>query len=197
MFLPETTPTQAGVVTPGTQPVTDSDYALADKVVRALLAKPAGKTIDQLSSYILDYIQVNNLLLPISQIVGFSQFTAQIATPITTNETTGSTSYVDLTTTGPTLSGLSDGAYVFLFGAEAKNSTGGDGAVMSLSYNGSGALDSDSALVTDTNFATIVGFATATLTSGANTVTAKYRADVGGTANFQRRKLLALRYANI
>lgn len=142
------------------------------------------------------WLEQSGLNIPVAQILGFTQFTAKVATQITTNETTTSLTYTDLATVGPSLTALPNGSYLVLFSSEARNTTPNDGAVMSLSFNGGAAGDGDAAYTFANLVQTTIGFTVVTLSSGANTIEAKYRADVGGTAEFQRRKLVAFKYAN-
>jgi hypothetical protein len=53
----------------------------------------------------LDRVNLNPPLLPVTQILGFSQFTAQAA-EVLASQTTTSTTYADLATVGPQLTGL-------------------------------------------------------------------------------------------
>jgi microcystin-dependent protein len=52
--------------------VSDADVALMERVLSAALQRPNNESLLRFLSSTLDYIQVNNLLIPISQIVGFS-----------------------------------------------------------------------------------------------------------------------------
>jgi hypothetical protein len=66
---------------------------------------------------------------------------------------------------------------------------------MALWVNAATPSDDDAAAMNGGSGTTVTGFVTATLSSGNNTVTAKYRVG-GGTGTFQRRKIVAFRYAN-
>jgi hypothetical protein len=139
-------------------------------------------------------------VLPISQIFGFTQFTAQSAA-VATSEATGSTTYADLATVGPTISGLADGHYVLLATSLISNSTGSVGSFASPSLNGSTPLDSDAAIVVTSAAGvpqvTAIGASIQTLSSGNNnTIKMQYRVGAG-SGTFTYRKLIALKYGNL
>ena len=137
------------------------------------------------------------IAIPITQILGFQQFTAQFA-KVDTAESTTSTTYVDLATVGPSITGLSNGKYVFLFSILAYNTSGTDQAVAGLSLNGASPIAGDELIAGGgaTNQATHTAFAQATLMSGNNAVRLRYKSTLGGAANFQYRRLIALRFSN-
>lgn len=146
-------------------------------------------------------------VFPISQVFGFTQFTATPATSILTAETTVSTTYTDLATVGPTLTGLADGNYAIFFGAFLHNDTAGGGAVMSVKVNSTEASDNDftsvfpagsSAYPTGGTCVSRVIFK-ALSNNGSNTLTCRYReaAPATGTAKFSNRWLAALKYSNL
>src|SRR3990172_3710227 len=53
--------------------------------------------------------------IPVSQLQGWSQNAPKSATTIDANQSTTSTTYTNLTTIGPELTGLSDGQYLVFF----------------------------------------------------------------------------------
>ena len=147
------------------------------------------------------WLEGSGFQLPISQVVGFSQFTAQYAT-VGTEEAITSSSFSNLATVGPELTNLPPGKYLFLFGAalEGRPTDNATIAWMSLSFNGSTAQESDGirqqgALAIPASRATIT-----TLRSASNTVTAKYKWTSSGTPasnpTASYRWLVSLKYAN-
>ena len=144
------------------------------------------------------WFEQNPPSIPVTQIIGFNQFTVQSATSVITNDSTTSQTYVNLTNTGPTLTNLPDGQYVFVFGCIASNSTSGDGAVVSLSINGSTPDDNDGSQTQATVLTSVMRAVPKTLSGGGNnTVTMQYRVGVAGhTGHFAYRWLFGLRYAN-
>jgi hypothetical protein len=141
----------------------------------------------EFKSWIPEWVTQVGIDVPISQITGFSGFTAQAATRISVSEGTGSATYVDLATVGPTLTGL--------FGAAAVTTSGV--CFMAIAENGAAASDSQSA-----QFATTTGgvsgaaaYLTTLSNGGNNSLEAKYRT-TAGTGTFNHRWLIALKYAN-
>lgn len=127
------------------------------------------------------------------QIAGFNLFIAQIAR-VNTDQTTATTnSYVDLTTAGPTLSGLPSGQYIAIYGANVYAASGLS-AYVAPSFNGGTPSDNDAAQirpnVSPGNSGTS---ATSTsFTSGNNTIKLQYKQSATG-AHFLNRWLVALR----
>lgn len=167
---------------PGEKPILDNIFQVSDKF---------------LGQFRL-WLEQNPPSIGISNILGFSQFTAQGATPINTSETTSSTTYTDLTTTGPQITGLPDGKYVVFFGATAKNSTAGRSANMGYQVNSDSVSTTEICLVNVTDFVSIVRASLATLSAGGNnTLAAKYSVANGAdTGTFHYRWMIAIRYAN-
>lgn len=117
-----------------------------------------------------------------------------------TNETRTSTSFGDLTTVGPAITIVTGSNALILFGATLGNSTVNDGAVMSFQVSGATTI-SVATITGQVNLAHLSNPASAGhegsaamvvsgLTAGSNTFTAKYRADIGGTAFFLRRWII-------
>jgi hypothetical protein len=162
--------------------------------IRAYLQDPLGFP-SEYKGWLPEWITQVGIDVPISQITGFSGFTAQAATRISVSEGTGSATYVDLATVGPTLTGLPDGQYAVFVGAAAVTTSGV--CFMAIAENGAAASDSQSA-----QFATTTGgvsgaaaYLTTLNNGGNNTLEAKYRT-TAGTGTFNHRWLIALKYAN-
>lgn len=198
MFLSEPKGSSQSSISPANPQASDQDVALMQRVLGAASSRP-DLIPEKFMAYVVDFIQTSNLMIPIGQIFGFSQFMFQAAPTVGTNESTAAVypSFVDLATVGPTLSGIPNGNYVFLFGCQAKN-TVGDGALMGVSVNGSTPNNTTSAATNMTGYTQIMRASSAALSAGNNTVTAKYSAGSGGgTSNFSLRFLYALKYANL
>lgn len=195
MFLPEGSAPASGVaaVTPSAPEATGGDVALMQRVFEAAVANP-NLIPGGFMAYLVDFIQTNNLLIPIGQIIGFDRFTAQNAPFINPIETTTSTTPTDLATVGPTLVGLPSGKYVVLFGAQA---FGGGGAVMSLSVNGATPGSNTNAVTHATDYTSLMLAIVETLPQSSNSLTAKYNSSSGASVSFAQRWLLALRYSNL
>lgn len=137
--------------------------------------------------------------IPVAQLQGFSQFNATHSF-IFTLETRTSSTFGDLATVGPRITGLSDGKYVFYFGCAAWVATAGTGkeALMDIQIN-SAAVDGNDACVSEVAQPVSIAIAvTKTIkTGGNNSVTAKYASlDNVTQASFARRWLVAQRIGN-
>ena len=97
-----------------TKPLEDADVALIARVFQDPRRIPA-----VFWSYLQSWLEANPPLLPISQIVGFSQFTTVVANARRLAETTTSQRLTNLATVGPQLTGLSDGIYDVIVGLSA------------------------------------------------------------------------------
>lgn len=167
----------------------------ADAKIRDIYKDITFEALEQLRQW----LTVNPIPVPISQVQGFSRFTAQPAS-IATGETTTSTTYADLATVGPTLSGLPAGTYLVLVGALLYNNTAGVASSASVSLNGGAASDADAAILVTSGSnvpaVTAVGFSVKTLTLANNTLRVKYRVNGASTGTFYYRNLVALRIGN-
>lgn len=140
-------------------------------------------------------------VLPIGQIFQFNSFLPYVAPLINavTFETTTSSTYGNLATTGPTLSHLPDGNYVVLFGAIlAKNAAAANDSFMGYSVNSAAVSGSKVCGTGTTQDVSIVGFGNESLSNkGDNTIVAKYRsADNVNIASFLGRWMVAFKYQN-
>lgn len=147
-------------------------------------------------NYTVQYAAVNPLSIPISQVTGFMQFTANIS-QVGSEEGTTSQTFTDLATVGPELEALADGQYAILFGASMQAPTSQD-FLMGLSINGD-AVDADHVCETEvmSNLSLAHGLLT-TLDSGSNSIVTKYRITGGSSPGDARyRWLLALKYADL
>jgi len=162
--------------------------------LRAYLQDPLGFP-EEFKGWLPEWIGQVGIDLPISQVIGFSQFAPQRAIISTSNNTT-STTYVDLATVGPTLSNLPNGKYLVIVTAYMMSSVTTAPALMSPSFNGSAPATADAAICVSTTEATHIGVSIATLAAANNEIKAKYRVDAGATGFFQFRQLVALRMSN-
>lgn len=147
-----------------------------------------------------DYVSQNSLL-PISQVQGFTQFVAQSDKILDgTNATTTSTTYTDLSTVGPQLTGLAAGQYLFFYGFTGGGTTGGLITYASLSFNGGSPSASDFAEVfsgpgPSVGSYSVMGLTPKTLTGSNNTVKMQYKTS-GGTSSYANCWLTSLRVGN-
>jgi hypothetical protein len=122
------------------------------------------------------------------------------APTIGTEESTSSGSFVNLATTGPVLSGLSNGRWFFMWGFNLEAVTGTPIGVMGLDVNGGGADANHVARafgqVEGDFIPACYGRLLSILGNDSNTVTAKYAA-LAGTPYFRHRWLVGLRVGNV
>ena len=145
-------------------------------------------------NWIQEYIAVNIPQIPISQIVGFSQFRVISAPFIFASEITSLTAYTNLGTIGPEISGLSDGQYVLWYGCAIDPSVAAEEGAVSVSINDAAASDNDGAVVEGVNRVNVSISVLKTLSAGGNNkVTLKYKTLNGNSTAFARRWLIALK----
>lgn len=142
---------------------------------------------------------LDQIIPNIDQIPGYSAQTPYSATPINTEETTTSTSYVDLTTIGPKLTALPDGKYTISWGSAAKTSVNSTRAKMSVSLNGAAV---DNTMQAYTLSTTSVGVSYTTVQTlqgqvGGNSIVCKYAMGASGaTGTWGGRWLYAIKISN-
>jgi hypothetical protein len=142
------------------------------------------------------WLETVGLALPVTGLLGFSQFTPDQSN-VNADESTSSVTYTDLGTVGPTITGLSPGRYLLIYGC-IHDSSGGEDGFMAPSINGAAASDNDAAYsqaaaagrfnISKASLQTLSG-------SNNNTVTMKYRVS-GSTSNFKNRWLVCMKVAN-
>jgi hypothetical protein len=162
--------------------------------VKRILSHPEDLPTE-LGSWLVDYLAVNGSKIPVSQIEGFSRYVARNQT-VLTEESTPSTTYTDLATVGPSITGLATGQYQLQYGFMLGLVSNVTSALMAPSLNGSTPSDDEAARtrVTET------GVSRATLLAipegSNNTVTMKYRQEGGTIGYFSNRWLLLTRIGN-
>lgn len=120
---------------------------------------------------------------------------------VATQESTASTAYTDLTTSGPAVTITTGTAVKVTLYAALFNSTQADGASMSVAVSGAStvaasdivALAGQATTLSNVNYSACSTFVLSGLTGGSNTFTAKYRAVTGGTASFTNRNIIVER----
>jgi hypothetical protein len=126
----------------------------------------------EFKQWLTDYVATNIPMIPFSQIFGSHLNLARSGDHISASESKTATSYGDLTTVGPQLTGLGAGTYLIMYGAYGR-------AKASISFNGAAASDDDS-------FYTIEGS-----TAGARGRFKSFADDKGGAGN-----TLCMKYKN-
>jgi len=118
------------------------------------------------------------------------------AASVLTSQTTSSTSYTDLATSGPAVTVTTLTSAIVTISLVAANNTINDGAIATYAVSGAttvAAADGNGYtgvvgnLPANGEVATTTSIVVTGLTAGSNTFTVKYRANVGGTATFLNR----------
>lgn len=200
--MPEQAPSKpVDTMTPQAALSSEADLALMQKVFGAAVSRP-DLIPEAFMSYVQDFIQVSRLLIPVGQLTGFTQYTANAATQISTQESRSATAYGDLATAGPELTGLGAGMYVVFFGATIRVSNDANTAYAALSVNGAAASDTDSISLNvagsgASGQASLSRVIVKTLSDASNSLAIKYRSSVSGdSSEFSNRWLIALKYSN-
>jgi hypothetical protein len=147
---------------------------------------------------IRSFLESSGFALPISQVIGFQQFTAQYAT-VSTSEAITSATYADIATAGPTITNLPAGSYVLLYGAYLEGQPSSNTvAYAAPSVNGSTPSDSAAATQQALYQVSVSSASLATMTAQSNTVKLQYRRATSGPydPSATYRWMIALRYAN-
>lgn len=144
------------------------------------------------------WLEQNPPAIPVTQIIGFSQFTVQVATTITASQSTTSATLTDLATPGPTLDGLSAGSYLVLWGCDAESSSTSSNAGMAITIGPSfSSTIAAGAIANGASPYSVMRFAAVTLSGSQSSLHAKYQSSDGvATASFANRGLIAIKYAN-
>jgi hypothetical protein len=149
-------------------------------------------------NYITQYAAMNPLPIPISQITGFTQFTAQnehasrLASPPRRAATRTSPRR------GRRLTGLTDGSWLFIHGASIDTSVRVQPGVDVDRRERCGRADDDGCLSEATTATSCAVANLKTLDNGgSSTVTCKYRTGVGATGRFGHRFLIGLKVGNL
>lgn len=172
-----------------------------DRKVYDSMAKPYAHMmfLQAYNEYMVQHLALNQPPISISQVFGFSQFTAQ-ANTVATDQTTSSATYTDLATVGPQISGLADGQYLVLFGSGIYNTSASTQSYMSFSVNG-GTESTDHIQADSGAGNTVIPGGRAALVTmesgGNNTIKARYKRGSAGTAGFTGRWLVVIRYASV
>jgi hypothetical protein len=125
--------------------------------------------------------------------------TTMVQSPVTTSQTTTSTTYTDLATAGPAVTLTVGTQMLVTVGCQLTNNTAADGALMSFAMTGAAtvAAGDDRAFGVggfSGSLPNLIGSRTwlvTGLTPGSYTVKAVYKAVTGGTATFLNRQIIA------
>lgn len=156
-------------------------------------------------TWISEWIGGHLLSLPASSLLGAANFIYRVASQVNTSETTASTSWTNLATTGPELTQLANGRWLVFWGAKYDQASSDSHGYMGMSANGATPSDGQAAHNHEDTFGKQalmyarhfgVEGAPALSADHLNTLTAKYKAS-GGTARFEDRWMVALRTGDV
>lgn len=154
----------------------------------------------EFKNWLLDYVGINGILQR-SQVQGLLNTVARTDV-VPTTESTTNTSYTNLATTGPEITGLAEGLYLILIGHHQTGAAVARTGRMSISINGAAADDNDSCSLTNnpgtggSTVAASVSRALLKTVSGEgdnNSIRAVYKSDGGATVFFKDRFITVLR----
>lgn len=146
------------------------------------------------------WLEQAGMNLPISNIIGFSKFTAKFASEASEAHRNVA-GYGDPNVSGvagPTISGLPNGSYVVTFGGSGTGTAASNVvAYMAVSVNGSTPVDADSCEAQGTGHYSTSRSILVSLTAGSNELKALYKTSDGtDRGDFRYRWMVAQRYAN-
>ncbi len=120
-----------------------------------------------------NWIEQAGVAIPVNQIVGFSSYQVQLSKETPNASATIGTTYQDIFT-GPKLSGLRPGKYIFLFGCLVKGSN--YTLYMALSYNGQTSSGQDEVSIPSSGvYLQEVGMTLNTFTQDENSVRTQFK----------------------
>jgi len=188
----------------GTPPSTEGLPGLSQEE-KDLLVKVFSSPLDipqEWKSWLISYLEANPPVLPISQIFGFTAFTASAAEIPGKQNMPSNGSFVDLATVGPQLTAMPKGSYVLLWGAAYDASGGATGAMVPRinGVNPGTVTELDhSALIEPVNVErfNIMRGRLFDLDLESNDITCKYYSTQSPGPAFYKRWLIALKYANL
>ena len=176
--------------------LTDFDYRVAASLLKLTHSLRWPK--DTLS-YLTERIGLDGLQIPVSQLSGFTQFTMNYSPNIGDETLAPNGPFIAGTPDpGPSLLGLPDGTYFIMVRANAKSDAATGIALMSVKVNTTEATDATGFQMVGTDRNTHIGLSVQTLKNADNnTLEARYRGAIAGTASFSNRQLYALLVSNL
>jgi hypothetical protein len=148
----------------------------------------------EFKEWLIDFIAVNIPQIPISQITGFGQYTAFVGTRVDGQNSTSSSSYVELDSGHPQITGLGKGSYLIYHGCALEASGALITARQSLKFNDEVAVSDHAILGEGTSIHSASRVVQKTFDGSNNTIKCVYQQEGGGTAFFELRWLIAIKY---
>lgn len=164
-----------------------------DAKIRDIYKDMSYEALEQLRQW----LTVNPIPTPISQVQGYIQVKPQVARVTTAEATTGTHTTYQSLATPLQITGLPDGQYQLLYASTVTGIAGAGNAMMSPKYSGSEAIDADAAQTAGA-LGVIINAATVILNAGGNnTVLMRHRTSTNVASTYAQRLLLIFRYANL
>lgn len=173
--------------------LSDYELTLAAKILRP---ETMLQIDDRFIGYLAERLVLSGLNLPISQIQGFSGFSAQFDEITTDENLSNQMTYTDLATVGPSLDDLENGLYAVTHGSVIAG-TALTPYYMSLSINGASATDALACWHRNGDETSVSRGNLITLSDDTNTIVAKYRTGDASTGGWQNRWLQAIKISNL
>ena len=153
---------------------------------------------NEFKEWLLDYFAVNIPQIPIGQIVGFGQFTATVGTRVDGQSSTISDSpnYVELDGGHPQITGLGSGSFLIYHGCALRHSLAAGTARQTLKFNTETAVSDNCILAQGDKLFSASRVVQKTFATPNNTIKCVYAEEGGGTAFFELRWIIAIKYGN-
>jgi hypothetical protein len=149
----------------------------------------------EFKDWLIDFLAVNIPQIPISQITGFGQFTATVGTRVDGQSSTTSSAYVELDGGNPQIT-LGRGSFLIYHGCALKASGGPITARQTLQFPGEAAVSDNAVLGSGTDIFSASRIIQKTFTAPSNLVKCVYAQEGGGTAYFELRWIIGIKYGN-
>lgn len=173
--------------------LTPAELDTLRKVFSSPLDTPA-----EWKAWLVSYLEANPPQIPIGQVLGFSAFTASYAAQPLSSAITVANAWQTLGNDGPTLSDMSKGKYVLLYGANY-DALGGATGYMGYCINGASVPNGflvEAPVQIERFLLMRADIIELPLDSDPNTITFKYQASQVGPS-WANRWAMALKYANL
>lgn len=163
------------------------------ETVRRLLGFPE-EFPPEFKEWLIDFFAVNIPQIPISQITGFGQYTATVGTRVDGQSSTTSSAYVELDGGHPQITGLGKGSYLLYHGCALEASGTTITARQTLKFNDENPVSDNCVLGEGQNIFSASRVVQRTFDGPNNTIKCVYAQEGGGTAFFELRWLIAIKY---
>lgn len=169
--------------------LTSQERATVQRLLRFPEEFPA-----EFKEWLIDFFAVNIPQIPIGQIVGFSQYTATVGTRVDGQSSTTSSSYIELDGGNPQITGLGKGSYLIYHGCALEASGSTITARQTLKFNDETPVSDNAILGEGQGIFSASRVVQKTFDGPNNTIKCVYAQEGGGTAYFELRWIIAIKY---